>query len=215
MDTDCLDLNPIDGSSRASDGPVCRVCPKTLIVIVLSLFGAASCQSMRPPTPPPSIAATRPPTAVPPTQEAPQTELCFETIQRSEYGPGGLGTTRFPTRTMTLFLVNAPQDIGQIAEWISPQARQALDELDYRQYFALGLFQGRQGSNLYGVTIHRVTRQAGRIVVHIYLFEPGQSAVAAIETSPFHLVRVKRDDLPALAGSLVLQARSATRTPVP
>lgn len=140
-----------------------------------------------------------------------ETELPFETIERNdtyspEEGYGGLEPR--------VVLVTTRQEIDQVEGLISQAALDHLAELNFEEYFAIALFRGRQPYSGYAVIIERVARQGDKIVVYAQFWEPrSNQVILTMETSPYHLIKVRRDDSVSQETELVFQSQIVTPTP--
>jgi hypothetical protein len=139
------------------------------------------------------------------------TELPFETIERNdtyspEEGYGGLEPR--------VVLVTTRREIDHLEGLISQAALDQLVELDFEQYFAIAVFRGRQPYSGYATIIERVARQGDKIVVYAQFWEPrSNQVILTIETSPYHLIKVRRDDGVSQETELVFQSQIVTPTP--
>lgn len=140
-----------------------------------------------------------------------EVELSFETIEQNDtYSPEeGYGGAE-----PHIVLVTTRQEIDRLKDLISQVALNQLTELNFEQYFVIAVFRGRQGSSGYDTIIKRVVKQDNKIVVHVELWEPGPHYVVIdIETSPYHLIKVRRDDGVSQEAELVFQSQIITPTP--
>jgi len=137
-----------------------------------------------------------------------ETELSFETIERSDYGD-------YSVREPRVVLVMTRQEVDQLEGLISQAALDQLAELDFQQYFAIAVFRGLQSSSGYDVIIERLVRRNDAITVYAQFWEPSPYwEVLDIETSPYHLVKVHKDgDVVSQEIELVLQSPVVTPTP--
>lgn len=135
-----------------------------------------------------------------------ETELPFETIERydlSQY----IGPPR-------VILITTRPETDRLKGLVSQQALDQLAALDFQQFFAIALFRGRQANTGYDTIIERVTRQDNRIVVYAQFWEPSPFyAVNPSETSPYHVIKVNRDNGAIQEAESVLQSRLITPTP--
>jgi len=136
-----------------------------------------------------------------------QTELPFETIERSDYGD-------YSVREPRVVLVTSLQEIDRLEGLVDQRALGQLAELDFQQYFAIAVFRGTQGTSGYDVIIERVARRGDEIVVYAQFWETSPYYEVTMEvTSPYHLIRVRRDDGESQEIELVLHTRMLTPTP--
>lgn len=137
-----------------------------------------------------------------------ETELSFETIERSDYSD-------YSTLESHVVLVTSQDDVDRMAGLINQTALDQLAELDFRQYFAIAVFRGLQASSGYDVIIEHLVRRNDAITVYAQFWEPSPYwEVLDIETSPYHLVKVYKDgDVVSQEIELVLQSPVVTPTP--
>ena len=136
-----------------------------------------------------------------------ETELPFETIERSDYGD-------YSIREPRVVLVTSQDDIDRLEGLLSQAALEQLAELDFEQYFAIVAFRGTQATSGYDTIIERITRQGDKIVVYVQFWEPSPDYVVLdVVTSPYHLVKVRRDDDVSQKTELTFQSRIVTPTP--
>ncbi len=70
-------------------------------------------------------------------------------------------------------------------------------EVDFKKEMVLAAFMGEQNSGGYAVEIKDAVEEKGKLVVTVVERSPGPgSIVTQAITNPFHLVAVKRSDLP-------------------
>jgi len=140
-----------------------------------------------------------------------ETELPFETIERNdtyspEEGYGGLKPC--------VVLVTTRQEIDRLEGLVSQAALDHLAELNFEQYFAIAVFRGRQPYSGYATIIERVARQGDKIVVYAQFWEPrSNQVILTMETSPYHLIKVRRDDGVSQESELVFRSLVVTPTP--
>ena len=136
-----------------------------------------------------------------------ETELPFETIERSDYGD-------YSIREPRVVLVTNQDEIDQLEGLISQEALDQLAELDFQQYFAIAVFRGRQATSGYDTVIERVARQGDKIVVYTQFWEPRpDQVILTMVTSPYHLIKMRRDDGVSQETELVFQSLLVTPTP--
>ena len=136
-----------------------------------------------------------------------ETELPFETIERSDYGD-------YSIREPRVVLVTSRQEIDQLEGLVSQESLDQLAELDFQQYFAIAVFRGAQATSGYDVIVERVARQGDKMVIYAQFWEPSPHWEILNEvTSPYHLIRVRRDDGVSQETELVFQRLLVTPTP--
>ena len=141
------------------------------------------------PTPPPAPTPTRFATPNPP----PGVQLPFETVERADLpGTGGEYASEVPA----LAVIASPKEAAALGDTISLAAQDALGKLDYSSQFAIAVFQGIKGSNMYGVEIQRLYWDSDRITVVAHFTERNpELEAAAVQTSPYHIVRLPKAGL--------------------
>jgi hypothetical protein len=142
-----------------------------------------------------------------------ETELPFETIEQRDWaGYGDLESDSiWKTR---LVLVTSRDGTAQLESMVSPEAMDQLVRLNFERYFAIALFRGRQASSGYDTIIERVARQGDEVVVYAQFWEPSPYySVLDVATSPYHVIKVRKDDGVGQETELVLQSRAVTPTP--
>jgi hypothetical protein len=119
-----------------------------------------------------------------------ETRLPFETIEQEEWGGTGQA---YEAREPNLMVITRLEEIGELAEWVTGEARNHLQTLDYEAYFALIVFQGWKPTDSYGVQINCMTRQDDTVNVYTRFQEPGSGEGGSdTVTSPYHLIQVQK-----------------------
>jgi hypothetical protein len=122
-----------------------------------------------------------------PTELPKETELSFETIERTERFGG------YNEKDPRLVIVAEAREISTLGNAISANAQAQVRNLDFSQYLAIAVFQGLKGSGGYGAEIQRVTRGGDTIIIYAHFAERDPKFEApAIMTSPYHLVKVQK-----------------------
>jgi hypothetical protein len=144
--------------------------------------------------------------------QAQETELEFETIEKRDWF-GSYEDHRVISDPRLIF-IDGEEDIAQLEKLVSPEALDELDQLDFQQYFAIGLFRDLQPSCGYDTLIERVTWRGDKIFVYGQFWDPNNQMVECAEVkAPYHLVRVQKDA--EIGGEIELVLRSRTITPTP
>jgi len=111
-------------------------------------------------------------------------------------------------------LVTSRQEIDQLEGLISQAALNQLAELDFQQYFAIAVFRGTQATSGYDTVIERVARQGDKIVVYTQFWEPRpDQVILTMVTSPYHLIKMRRDNGVSQETELIFQSLVVTPTP--
>ena len=140
-------------------------------------------------------------------------ELAFETIERAELpGTGG----EYQGEDPKMVIITRQEEIDTLGDSISFSAQDELRNLDFNEYFGIAVFQGLKGTNMYGVDIQRVTKSGNTITIFAHFTERNpELAAAAVNTSPYHIVKVQKDGLQGefdfflnVDGEVILKASS-------
>lgn len=116
-------------------------------------------------------------------------ELPFETIEQYNYYGG------YDNEEPSLVVVSQPKEIMLLENLAKQTALDELRTLDFSKSFAIAVFQGWRPTTGYGVEIERITRQGDTVTIYAQFQEPKpDEEKGAAETSPSHLVRVKKID---------------------
>ena len=120
-------------------------------------------------------------------------EIPFETIEIAEWGKA---RELYDSQEPKLVILAKTQDVLNLDNTISDGAQIGLQNLDYVRYFALGVYQGLKGTNMYGAEIQSILRKGNAIIVYAHFTERDPSIGAgAIMTSPYHIVKIPRQGL--------------------
>jgi hypothetical protein len=115
-------------------------------------------------------------------------ELPFETIERLDQS--GTGEMWKPIEPGLMVIATA-EDLAEIDGLFTKDAQAQLREMDYETYFAVAAFLGHRGSVSAGIWIEQVVRRGDEIA--IYVGQQTKSFTQSIETSPYHLVKVRKE----------------------
>jgi hypothetical protein len=128
------------------------------------------------------------PSQPPPTPAPGETELPFESIDRYDWA-----AQPYSNPQPAVVLVTSRQEIEErLDHWVRDSVLEALQDIDFGQYFALAVFRGRKPMGGYSVTIRRVARRGEQLVVYAELSEsPPNFPKPTAASSPYHLVRVQ------------------------
>ncbi len=140
-----------------------------------------------------------------------EVELPFETIERNDSHSAEEGYVGLEPCAV---LVTNQDDVERLEGLISQVALDQLAGLNFEQYFVVAVLRGRQPTSGYNTIIERVAKQGDKIVVYAQFWEPSPHwEVQSAETSPYHLIRVHKDDTVLRETELVLQSQVVTPTP--
>ena len=151
------------------------------------------------------------PSIAPPSTNG-KVEIPFETVALNENG------ANIDAHAMQegprLLLLTSPEQLAGIQDQVNPETWAALQQTDFQQYAIVALFRGRKPSTNYQTVIERIERQGNRLIVYAQFWEPNPAwASATTETSPYHLVKIDRRQVPVSSVELVLQSYVVTPTP--
>jgi hypothetical protein len=114
-----------------------------------------------------------------------ETALNFETIEQKD----GAGSAVVDPG---IIIISNKEDVADLPAG-SDEAIGILQELDYKQSFALIVFQGEQGTGGFVVTIERITRVGTTIHVYVQFHIPKpEEEKTLVVTSPYHLVKIQK-----------------------
>jgi hypothetical protein len=148
------------------------------LVIIIGLGGCAPPTLEPLPTPTPYDLTNLPEGAV---------ALTWKTIKLSARGS-------YQYERPALIIVASPEDTAVLESLVEPDVWNVIKDVDFDTEFVLVAFQGRKGSSGYQVEVRAMVRQGTDVSIHAYFItpRPGQ-AVAAVETSPYHAIRVRKE----------------------
>jgi hypothetical protein len=162
---------------RATEGTV--LVPLCLLLALLGLIACRSNGSAPTPPAPDSFAG--------PTISG--TPIPFKMVERSEFGA-------YPIREPALVVISSPGGVNPVRDYIRAETLAWLRRVEYDDFVAIAAFQGHQPTDKYAITIQRVSQRAETVFVEADFTVPDpERAAADIETSPYHIVLVRRDDL--------------------
>jgi hypothetical protein len=119
-----------------------------------------------------------------------QSDIPFDTIDRSDWSDSD---TAYEPQEPTLIIIAQRDEAASLSNWITEEAKTALQAMDYSSYFALALFQGQKPSSGYSVQIDRIARRNDTVTVYAQFQEPSPAEEKSPEmTSPYQLVRVQK-----------------------
>ena len=159
---------------------------------VLMSLGLSSCQSQ------PAEALPAEPVSTDVRGTSPRgMELPFETIAQETFGayrdPTPSNPYPFEDNSLAMLIIARPDDAAAVEHRITLTAKQRLQMLDYTGFLALGVFGGWKPSTGYGVEVERIMREGNIVTVFATVHGPNlDEAKAQTESSPYHLVRVRK-----------------------
>ncbi|CAN5679817.1 hypothetical protein BH10CHL1_BH10CHL1_34870 [soil metagenome] len=145
-----------------------------------------------------------------PTLQPGEVNVPFETIAQDQWGVDK-DLSRLKPK---LFLLAAQADLAQVKDLIEPKVMSQLEQINFQQYVIVALFRGTKPSSNYQTVITRMTQKNDELIVYAELYEPNTAyASATAETSPYHIVKVARNNINVAKAKLVLQSIVLTPTP--
>jgi hypothetical protein len=174
--------------------------PRLWPLLVVTALLLAGCQ----------LSPVMPSVATPSTNG--EVEIPFETVALNE---GGANIDAHAMREGSrLLLLTSSEQLAGIQDQVNPETWADLQQTDFQQYVVVALFRGLKPSTNYQTVIERIARQGNRLIVYAQFWEPNPAyASAAAETSPYHLVKIDRRQVPVSSVELVLQSYVLTPTP--
>ena len=136
----------------------------------------------------------------------------FETIGEATEYTGAMG---YPDGEPLAILLTTRDDIRQIEEFVSQSTLEQLEALDFQLHVAVALFRGLKGSTGYQTIIERIVLLDNRATVYAQFWDEGKGGypVGAASTSPYHLVKVRRDSGFNQDTTLILKSRPVVPLP--
>ena len=180
-------------TTRAAGAPTLE--PGTLPAVTPS-------PTISPPTSPP----TKRPSPAPPPTPTPD-EVVGEAVPFLSIAKGEAGSRRLDVFRPTLEVVGSTDELEGLIRWNRPryvprQVREGLQGIDPDATWVVGAFSESKPTNGHGISIQEVTLDEGQVSVTVHLTSPLPGhAAAAVQTHPYHLVAISRDDLAVLPGT--------------
>jgi hypothetical protein len=163
-----------------------------LTLTTLEAFGLVALAGCSEPEPTHTDSPTA--TLVPlPTATRQEIEVPFETIERMDSsGTGQLYEEREPK----LVILTEAGEYEALGNTVSVEAQMQLLDIDYSDYLVIAVFQGWRPSMptpQSGVEVHTISLKENTLTIHAHYYEPVEGYEARdVETSPYHLVKLRR-----------------------
>ena len=146
--------------------------PKSYLVMLCLLLATTACR-------PSEASSTLQPGAV---------EVPFETVAIEEWGSGYEGIEP------QVFLLTETEDIAKVEQLVNSEHLEQLRQVDFERYAIITVFQGVQPSSNHKVVIERIMMYDALLTVYAKFWQPSPTQGGAAQiTSPYHLVKVKKD----------------------
>jgi hypothetical protein len=95
-----------------------------------------------------------------------------------------------------LVIITGLADVESLGATISQSSQEALQKMDFSQYFAIAVFQGLHGSDGYRVDIQQIGQDDDLLIIFAHFNELDPNLVGGqIETSPYHLIKIQKHGL--------------------
>jgi hypothetical protein len=117
--------------------------------------------------------------------------LPFETIERAEVPDTG---QYYQGQNPKLVVITEVREGNAVGNIISIKAQAQLQNLDFNRYFAAVVFQGIVGYVHPGIMIQRISVEGNVITFYVHVLEPVSNERKTMITSPYHLVKVRREE---------------------
>lgn len=138
-----------------------------------------------------------------PTLAPNEADVPFETIVQDQYGAQSGTDLAVGGRLMWL---TEPQQLDTIREYVTPDALEKVQQVDFSRYDVVALFRGDRGSSDWQTMINRITRRDNHLIVHALLYEPNPHFGATQGyTSPYHIVKIVKPTPDTWVRELVLE----------
>jgi hypothetical protein len=131
----------------------------------------------------------------------------FETIALEDWGGP------YPYEEPRMFLLTTEESVNEIADFVSAEDLLKLHQVNYATHAVIAVFRGVQPGSKHDVIIQRVLRQDDIVITVVALYpEPrGGETAAAVQTSPYHLVKIAKDNQISAQTQLKLQITTGSR----
>jgi hypothetical protein len=110
---------------------------------------------------------------------------------------GARSSSRWESYDPGLLIIANPQDLDQVENLITQDAMSQLRGLDWNRHFAVIAFQGLQPYLLpepFGIEVQEIDIRENVVTVHSRnLKPPGEVIQRAVQVSPYHLVKVRKE----------------------
>lgn len=132
--------------------------------------------------------------------------LSFQTLMRA--APPGTEPD-----APTVYVATNAGDLQSFARFLSPEHKQRVaDGVDFSSQAVLAVFAGAKGSSGYEILIERIKVVDGQMQIVVKLTQPApQDYALQVLTSPFHIVRVRKESLKGVDTSswILMDAKGA------
>ncbi len=172
-----------------------RLVRKVQAVFVCALVLLSGCGRV---SPLPLLTATVEPAAtLVPTPAIQGTRIPFETIDQAI---GGEKISEDSEKNPYLIILTRADDTGELEGLVSEAAMGRLGDIYFDRQLVIAVFQGWKPTWGYAIQVQWVIKNNGEIVVIADIKNPPKdSIVQQEETSPYHLIRISREDLDGIS----------------
>lgn len=112
-----------------------------------------------------------------------EVELPFENIELYQY------SLKYERKEPGLMIITSAEEANEAGGWVTVDALEQLQEMDYETHFAIIAFLGRQPTGHEGIRIERIVRMNNNVSIFAQI---GRRLGDDVVTSPYHLVKVTR-----------------------
>jgi hypothetical protein len=114
----------------------------------------------------------------------------FETIAQEEWGGG------YPYMEPRLVLLTTVESVNEIADFVSTQDLPKVQQVDFSTHAVIAVFRGLQPGSKQDVVIDRILLQEASKMTVVALFRTPRDGEpsATVQTSPYHLVKIAKDN---------------------
>ena len=117
-------------------------------------------------------------------------EIQFQTVDRGAYSG---------VQQADATIIRTPEEFARVWAAVHRGARPEppTPDVDFEREMVAAVFQGQQPTGGYAVAVERIEQLEDRVVIHVTSIQPRpEDFVTMALTSPYHLVRLPRQDLP-------------------
>ncbi len=112
-----------------------------------------------------------------------EVELPFENIELYQYSP------KYEQKEPGLMIITSAEEANEADGWVTVDALEQLQEMDYETHFAIIAFLGWQPTGHEGIRIERIVRMNNNVSIFAQI---GRRLGDDVVTSPYHLIKVTK-----------------------
>jgi hypothetical protein len=153
-----------------------------VVVVLFLLLSMAACSSTSPPV------------------QAGEVVIPFEEVSMSVDG------SAYEGQEPKLLLATTLEELAEIKALASSAPVPEIEQVALSKYAVIALFRGVQPSTNYKVVVETILSNNDILIIRAQYWEPDPNIESAtVETSPYHIVKVRQDKLATKAMKLKLQ----------